>query len=95
MKGGSVSALILIFCFSTAPVFISGPVLGGGDERLVACNYSDRYHLVSCKIVQKIDPEYRVYFNNEQEASAAGFVPCKKCHLDLVTNNLYFKHPKA
>jgi len=48
--------------------------------KLVAAAYSDRYHLPSCKIAQKIAPEDLKTFNTPEEAVAAGFVPCRKCN---------------
>ena len=47
---------------------------------VVASSYSDRYHLPSCKIAQKIAPEDLLVFNSPEEAAAKGFVPCKKCN---------------
>lgn len=48
--------------------------------KLVAATYSDRYHLPSCKIAQKIAPEDLIVFNSPEEAVAKGLVPCKKCN---------------
>ena len=51
-----------------------------GEEKLVAANYSDRYHVASCKIAQKIHPDDLVVYKNPEEAVAAGLAPCKKCN---------------
>ena len=48
--------------------------------RLVASSYSDRYHVSTCKIAQKIHPEDLITFKSPEEAWAADLVPCKKCN---------------
>ena len=50
------------------------------DVKLVASNYSDRYHLSTCKIAQKIHEDELVVFKTPEEAWAAGYVPCKICN---------------
>ncbi len=59
------------------------------DETVVASNYSDRYHVPSCKIASKIPKEELLVFKSPAEAEAAGLLPCKKCHPSAVTNNLH------
>ena len=49
-------------------------------EKIVAAYYSDRYHVASCKIAQKIHPDDLVTYKAPEEAVAAGLVPCKKCN---------------
>ncbi len=56
------------------------PLFAQGKARFVASNYSDRYHLESCKVAQKIPPEELVVFAAPEEALAASLVPCKKCY---------------
>ena len=68
---------IFLLVFLTLPL---GTASGKADEQLVAAYYSDRYHVASCKIAQKIHPDDRVYYKNPEEAAAAGLVPCKKCN---------------
>ena len=50
------------------------------ETKLVAASYSDRYHLPSCKVAQKIAPEDSLIFNSPEEAVAKGLMPCKKCN---------------
>ena len=50
------------------------------QPRLVASSYSDRYHLSTCKIAQKIPPDELVVFKTPEEAFAADLVPCRKCN---------------
>ena len=52
----------------------------GAAEKLVAADYSDRYHRSTCKIVQKIPAEHLLTFATPEEAWEAGLVPCKKCN---------------
>jgi hypothetical protein len=37
------------------------------------------FHLPTCKLVIKIKPGNRVTFGNRQEATTAGYTPCKIC----------------
>ena len=64
-----LSAVLLLAC----PAFAAGP-------KLVAADYSDRYHVSTCKIVQKIPAEHLVTFATPEEAWGADLVPCKKCN---------------
>lgn len=66
-------------CFQ-APVFAD-------EGKLIASNFSDRYHLPSCKIVKKIYPDEKITFGSPEEAAAAGYGPCKKCFPKAVTGN--------
>ncbi len=50
------------------------------QPKLVASSYSDRYHLSTCKIAQKISPEDLLIFKTPEEAFEAGYGPCKKCN---------------
>jgi hypothetical protein len=65
---------------SIIAVFFMTVLCHAGDSKFVAANYSDRYHLPSCKIAQKIAPEDLLTFNSPEEAVAKGYVPCKKCN---------------
>ena len=47
---------------------------------MVASNYSDRYHVSTCKIAQKIHEDELIVFKTPEEAWDAGYIPCKKCH---------------
>ena len=72
-----------IFAFLVGVFLISGfGMKAFADEgtKLVAASYSDRYHLPSCKVAQKIAPEDILVFNSPEEAAAKGYVPCKKCN---------------
>ena len=50
------------------------------ETKLVASNYSDRYHLSTCKIAQKIHEDELIIFKTPEEAFEAGYGPCKKCN---------------
>ena len=56
------------------------------NEKLIAAYYSDRYHVASCKIAQKIHPDDRVYYDTAEAAVAAGLIPCKKCDPPVPAN---------
>ena len=49
------------------------------DASFVASKGSDRYHVPTCGIAQKIKPENLVRFGSESEAAKAGYSPCKVC----------------
>lgn len=49
-------------------------------SKLVASDYSDRYHKADCKLAAKIPDDERVTFDTPEQAVEAGFMPCKKCH---------------
>ena len=61
-------------------VFLMASLCWAGDAKLVAATYSDRYHLPSCKVAQKMAPEDMITFNSPEEAVAKGLSPCKKCN---------------
>ncbi len=84
---------VTLICVSLSGAFW---VLAGlAEAKVVAANYSDRYHEPGCKIAQKIKPEYLVIFNSPEEAVQAGFEPCKKCHPGLGSNNFGSKKSQA
>ena len=56
-----------------------GTLVFGDTPKLVASNYSDRYHLSTCKIAQKIPAEELLNFASPEQAFEAGYSPCKKC----------------
>lgn len=79
-------------------IFLMGGYYGvmtAAEERVVASNYSDRYHIPSCKIALKIPPDELLTFKTSAEAEAAGLAPCKKCHPSAVTHNLRAAHSKS
>lgn len=39
---------------------------------------SDKYHHPDCPFAQKIAPENQIWFQSEEEAQAAGYLPCSK-----------------
>ena len=70
---------VFLLAFVVTATFLTITLSFASDTKLVAASYSDRYHLPSCKIAQKIAPEDLKKFNSPEEAVAAGFIPCKKC----------------
>lgn len=50
------------------------------ERQLVASSTSKKYHLPDCRYAQKIKPENRVIFQNENEARSQGYIPCKSCN---------------
>ncbi len=70
-------AFLFLFC-------VTGNVLAGN---LIASKYSDRYHTASCKIAQNIPAQDALSFASDEEASQAGYDPCKKCHPSTVSRN--------
>ena len=68
------------FLLNGAAIGLAFSALGlAAEPKLVASNYSDRYHLSTCKIAQKIHEDELVIFKTPEEAWEAGYLPCKKC----------------
>lgn len=53
------------------PVQSTGVYVGSVD--------SDKYHIPGCRHAEKILPENEIWFDTEEEASAAGYSPCGTC----------------
>ena len=85
-----LSAILMIFLIGG----LCG-VLIAAEETVVASNYSDRYHIPSCKIASKIPSDELLTFKSPAEAETAGLAPCKKCHPKAVTSNLKAVKSKA
>jgi methylphosphotriester-DNA--protein-cysteine methyltransferase len=51
----------------------AGSIQFGGNKKLKI------YGLLSCSSGKRMKPENRVFFENEQEAIAAGYRPCAHC----------------
>lgn len=49
------------------------------DQRVVASKNSDKYHFTWCAGAKSIKPENQVWFDNEQAASAAGYMLAGNC----------------
>ena len=77
----ALSLLSLVCLYLTCPFGTrSGGFAAAGDIKLIASDSSDRYHLSTCKIAQKIRPGEVVVFQTPEEAWEGGYVPCKKCN---------------
>jgi len=50
-----------------------------GDTKFVGSKNSTKYHYTWCKWAQRIKPSNMVVFNSPEEATGAGYVPCKVC----------------
>lgn len=48
----------------------------------VAAKDAKKFHLSSCKWVNLIKPENKIYFQNLQQALACDYVPCQSCNPD-------------
>ena len=70
-----------IFAILLPVTFLTSGLLFAAQKevKLVASNYSDRYHVADCKVARKITDDERITFNTPEEALAAGLQPCKKC----------------
>lgn len=45
----------------------------------VASRHSDKFHLPSCRYARQIKPENLIGFKTREDATRAGYVPCKVC----------------
>jgi len=53
-----------------------------GDNKecvFIGSKASDKYHLPTCRWVEKIKPENRICFSSKEEAEKAGYLPAKCC----------------
>ena len=48
--------------------------------QFVGSKNSDVYHYPNCSYAKKIKEENKIWFNSIEEATAAGYRPCKKCN---------------
>ena len=71
-RGAVTAPLIVGLIFQAGVAFAA--------EKLVAAYYSDRYHVASCKVAQKIHPDDVTVYKSPEEAVEAGLSPCKKCN---------------
>ena len=62
------------------PAVVVAQVWAAQAPKLVAAVSSDRYHVSTCKIAQKIHPDDLIVFKTPEEAWAADLMPCKKCN---------------
>jgi len=60
-------AILLLIAFTIA------------NAHFVGSKNSDKYHDPDCQWAQKISPQNLVEFEDETEAEAAGYAPCKVC----------------
>ena len=81
---GAVTAPLLVLFVLHAGISFAADE--NKTEKLVAAYYSDRYHVASCQIAQKIHPDDLVVYKSPEEALAAGLVPCKKCNPPVPAN---------
>ena len=52
---------------------------------VLASNYvgnanSKKFHYADCSMVNKMNPDNKVFMNTREEAINAGYIPCKKCN---------------
>ena len=66
---------LMIGCF----ILFSG-IVNANQAKLVVSKNSDKYHLDTCAIAQKIDAANKITFNTPEEAIKAGYSPCKVCN---------------
>ncbi len=66
---------ILLLSLILFSVLLSNTV----TAQYIGSSKSDKYHDSSCKHAQRISEENRVEFKTVEEATDAGYVPCKVC----------------
>ena len=52
---------------------------------VLAANYvgnanTGKFHYATCYMVDKMNPNNKVFMNTREEAINAGYVPCKRCN---------------
>jgi hypothetical protein len=49
------------------------------DLKLVASKNGTKYHLPTCPGAKQMNEDNKIYFNNKEEAKAAGYTPAANC----------------
>lgn len=78
-----LTSLTGIACLLLSLVFVT--VLLAGE--FVGSKKSNKYHYPSCRWAQKIKPENLVKFTSPEEATKAGYIPCKVCKPPMATRS--------
>ena len=76
---------IFLFLFILLAILGNTSELIAG-EKLVASLNSDRYHVSSCKVAQKIPSNDKIEFKSPEEALGKNLNPCKKCYPPTSSN---------
>lgn len=63
--------VVSIFLLLFVPVALAGEFWGSKN--------SNKYHYPDCRWAQKIKPSNLIKFNSPEEATQAGYIPCKVC----------------
>ena len=66
-------------------VIVALVVLTASVTSVLASSYvrnsnSRKFHYADCYMVNKMNPNNKVFMNTREEAIAAGYVPCKRCN---------------
>jgi hypothetical protein len=54
---------------------------------------SNKYHYPNCKWAQKINPQNLIKFNSPEDATKAGYIPCKVCKPPLSSTSELIMSP--
>ena len=68
--------LLLMSIFMLVGMMASSVALGSD---YIGNSNSYKFHYASCRWVQKMSDNHKVYFESRDEAIDAGYVPCKVC----------------
>lgn len=70
---------ILTLCVITLFMACGCNVSNNKNTRYCGSKNSDKYHVEDCRWAKNIKAENRIWFEDKEEANAAGYVPCKTC----------------
>ena len=68
--------IALVISFSTIVFIHENTALAAS---YVGATTTGKFHYVSCRWADKIRPDHRAYFESREEATDAGYIPCKVC----------------
>ena len=68
-------SLLFLLVFFIVLGFVTYPL----SAEYWASKESTKYHYPTCKWAQKISPKNLVKFSSPEQATKAGYVPCKVC----------------
>lgn len=79
-ENGALSDSEIVSQYSEAAPYSSGISAVSDGCSFIGNSNTHKFHVPSCSYVDKIKPEHLVCFSSANEATSAGYDPCKKCN---------------
>lgn len=72
MKKFFVAVVTIIIMTTAFASVLAASYVGNANSR--------KFHYADCSMVNKMNPNNKVFMNTREEAINAGYVPCKRCN---------------